>query len=178
MVPLHPRIHWAFFLLWGMTCFWLTMDHILLWGWVKFVRELTYPIVLQNGKNICCCLFSLLSLETDNLKLFFKFQYLYKQYQQRDVKQTNTRTHKFPDVVKGKNKRKLTLFASSSALCLAVLETDLSDNNRARRNSIVMLDSSMPAFFLVNTTNKEDDNNPNKILNPKFKIFKQVWHVQ
>lgn len=90
----------------------------------------------------------------------------------------HTHTHKFPDVVEGKNKRKLTLFASSSALCLAVLETDLSDNNRARRNSIVMLDSSMPAFFLVNTTNKENDNNPNKILNPKFKIFKQVWHVQ
>lgn len=43
----------------------------------------------------------------------------------------------------------LTLLASSSALCLAVLETDLSDSNRARRNSIVIpVESSIAEFFL------------------------------
>lgn len=43
----------------------------------------------------------------------------------------------------------LTLSASSSALCLAVFETDLSANNLARKNSIVIKsDFSMLVVFL------------------------------
>jgi hypothetical protein len=50
-----------------------------------------------------------------------------------------------------KNTLKHTLFASSSALCLAVLETDLSDSNLARRYStVIVVESSMPEFVLIN----------------------------
>lgn len=49
----------------------------------------------------------------------------------------------------GKEDFKSTFFANSSALCLALLETDLSESNLARRNSIVIeLESSMSEVFL------------------------------
>lgn len=44
----------------------------------------------------------------------------------------------------------VTFLDSSSALCFAVLETDLSDSNRARRNSILIEgESSMTGVFLM-----------------------------
>lgn len=52
-------------------------------------------------------------------------------------------------VLKENSTKGLTLCDSSSALCLAVRDTDLSANNLARRNSIVVLESSMPLIFLV-----------------------------
>nr|GLL27821.1 hypothetical protein Itr_chr05CG19720 [Ipomoea trifida] len=44
----------------------------------------------------------------------------------------------------------VTFLVSSSALCFAVRETDLSDSNRARRNSILIEgESSMTGVFLM-----------------------------
>ncbi|KAF9674969.1 hypothetical protein SADUNF_Sadunf10G0183000 [Salix dunnii] len=95
----------------------------------------------QDSKNICCGFLGLHSLKRHNPKLRNK--------RAQSLNQTTSNTPR------GKKKSKHTLFASSSALCLALLETDLSDSNRARRNSIVIaVESSMLELVLCMRINQ------------------------